>query len=131
MLNSHHPHHLAGLFCACFGADSAGRFTGPPDGAPPLRFQDDLFRATNAEWLSTTQIPPDKPRFGTFIQLADLTQQQVRGIVESLEEAPLASSASSVEGQVSAFYRAYLDTARIDALGLDPLAGLLARTSRR
>ena len=126
MLNPHHPRHFAGLFCACFGADSAGRSTGPPDGAPPMRFQDDLFRATNAEWLSTAQIPPDKSRFGTFIQLADLTQQQVREIVESLEEAPQASLATRVEGQVSAFYRAYLDTARIDALGLDPLAGLLS-----
>ena len=125
-MNPHHPRHSAGLFCACFGADGAGRFTGPPDGVPRLRFQDDLFRATNVEWLSTTQIPPDKSRFGTFVQLADLTQEQVRGIVESLEEMPQAGSATSVEGKVRAFYRAYLDTARIDALGLGPLTGLLA-----
>ena len=108
--------HPAGLFCACFGSDGAGRFTGPPEGMPPARFQDDLFRATNAEWLSTTRIPSDKARFGTFVQLADLTQEQLRRIVESLEDTPQAFSATSVEGKVSAFYRAYLDTTRIDAL---------------
>ena len=126
MFHPHHPHHPAPLFCACFGADGGGRFTGPPDGAPPLRFQDDLFRATNAEWLSINVIPPDKPRFGTFVQLRDLTQQQVREIVESLAQTPQAFSAASVEGQISAFYRAYLDTDRINALGLRPLTGLLA-----
>ena len=125
-MHPHHPRHPAGLFCACFGADGAARFNGPPDGVPPQRFQDDLFRATNAEWLSTTQMPPDKSRCSTFIQLADLTQAQVRRIVESLEDTPQAGSAASVEGQVSAFYRAYLDTAGIDALGLEPLTGLLA-----
>ena len=126
MLNPHDPRHPAGLFCACFGAGGAGRFTGPPDEGPPLRFQDDLFLATNAEWLSIARIPADKSRFGTFIQLTDLTQEQVRNIVESLEETPRAFLANSVEGQVNTFYRAYLDTARIDALGLGPLTGLLA-----
>ena len=125
-MNPHFPRHSVGLFCACFGAGGAGRFTGPLDGVPPPRFQDDLFRATNAEWFSAAEIPPDKSRFGTFVQLTDLTQEQVRAIVESLEELPQAGLATSVEGKVSAFYRAYLDTARIDALGLGPLTGLLA-----
>ncbi|MEO8936110.1 MAG: M13 family metallopeptidase [Burkholderiaceae bacterium] len=118
--------HPAGLFCSCFGADGAGRDSGLPEGSPPPRFQDDLFRATNAEWLSTSQVPPDKPRFSTFIQLRDLTEQQVREIVESLAHSPQAYSAASVEGQVGAFYRAYLDTGRIDALGFGPLDGLFA-----
>ena len=68
----------------------------------------------------------DKPRFGTFTQLRELTQEQVRRIVESLEETPEVFSPSSAEGQVVAFYSAYLDTDRIDILGLGPLAGLLA-----
>ena len=125
-MHTYRSRHPAGLFCSCFGNDCAGRFSEPPQGLPPLRFQDDLFRATNAEWLSTTKIPPDKPRFGTFIQLRDLTQEQVRRIVESLEETPQAFSPTSAEGQVGAFYSAYLDTARIDILGLGPITGLLA-----
>ncbi len=126
MLNPHHPRHAAGLFCACFGAGGSGQFTGLQDGAAPPRAQDDLFRAVNADWLSTHQIPADKSRFGTFIQLVDLTQQQIREIVESLDAAPLAGVAPGVAGQVSAFYQAFLDTDRIDALGLVPVHGLLA-----
>jgi predicted metalloendopeptidase len=32
---------------------------------PGVRPQDDLFASVNAEWLRTTDIPPDRPRCST------------------------------------------------------------------
>lgn len=125
-MQKHRLRHFADIFCSCFGADSDELGSWPPEGVPPPRFQDDLFRAVNAEWLATSQVPPDKPRFSTFIQLRDTTQQQVREIVEALAQSPEACLAAGIEGKVSAFYCAYLDTERIDALGLGPLNGMLA-----
>ena len=91
---------------------------------PGVRPQDDLFRAANGTWLKTTEIPADKPEYGTFIQLRDLSDQQVRAIVDEL--ATQSHKPGSVAQKVGAFYAGYLDTAAIDKAGLVPLQDLLA-----
>ena len=91
---------------------------------PAVRFQDDLFRATNGGWLKTTEIPADKPEYGTFIQLRDLSDQRVRAIVDEL--ATQNHPAGSVQQKVGAFYAAYLDTDAIDKAGLAPVQPMLA-----
>ncbi|OYU25851.1 MAG: peptidase M13 [Burkholderiales bacterium PBB2] len=89
-----------------------------------VRVQDDLFRAANGNWLKTTEIPADKASFGSFAVLRDLSDQQVRAIVEELARQPQA--AGSVEHKLATFYTAFLDTAAIDQAGLAPLQPLLA-----
>ena len=89
-----------------------------------VRPQDDLFRAANGTWIKTTEIPADKPEFGAFIQLRDLSDRQVRAIVDEL--ATQAHKPGSVAQKVGAFYASYLDTAAIDKAGLAPVKGLLA-----
>jgi putative endopeptidase len=78
---------------------------------------DDFFRYANGVYLDKTEIPPDRTRFGVFDALRELSEQRVRGI---LEEAPVTS-------QIGAYYRAYLDEARVEMLGTAPLEADLGR----
>jgi putative endopeptidase len=90
---------------------------------PSVRVQDDLFRAVNGEWLKKTEIPADKADYGTFIQLRDKSDREVRAIVERLvKETP---AKGSVVEKVALFYGAYVDEAAIDAAGIAPIQPLL------
>jgi putative endopeptidase len=90
-----------------------------------VRVQDDLFRAVNGEWLKKTEIPADKAEYGTFIQLRDKSDREVRTIVERLtKERP---APGTVAEKVALYYAAFVDEAAIDAAGLAPIAPLLAQ----
>ncbi|MBV8037048.1 M13 family metallopeptidase [Roseateles sp.] len=88
-----------------------------------VRPQDDLFRAANGHWLATTGIPADKPNYGSFIELADLSDKRVREVVESLAATP--QKAGSAAQKIVDFYAAHLDMAAIDQAGMAPLKPLL------
>jgi putative endopeptidase len=89
---------------------------------PSVRPGDDFFRYADGRWLDTHQIPADRTRWGSFEELAELSEQRVHDIIESLpKDAPEGSNAQ----KVSDYYRSYLDTAAIEAQGLTPArAGL-------
>ncbi|WP_417067718.1 M13 family metallopeptidase [Niveibacterium terrae] len=96
-------------------------------GDASVRPQDDLFRAVNGGWIARTRIPADKPSYGTFIQLRDLSDQRVKAIAEEL--AGKSFPAGTNEQKVAVFYRSYLDTAAIDKAGLAPVEPALKRIS--
>ncbi|PZP33826.1 MAG: peptidase M13 [Roseateles depolymerans] len=89
-----------------------------------VRPQDDLYRAVNGRWLANTAIPADKSSYGAFVQLADLSDQRVKAIVEDL--AKKKSPAGSVEQKIGDYYASYMDTAAIDKAGLAPVQAWLA-----
>jgi putative endopeptidase len=91
---------------------------------PAVRVQDDLFRAANGQWMANTEIPADKPEYGAFIQLRDLSDQRVKTIIEELASKP--SARSGVEQKVGTFYATYVDTDAIDKAGLAPIQPLMA-----
>ncbi|WP_457390548.1 M13 family metallopeptidase [Roseateles sp. P5_E1] len=86
-----------------------------------VRPQDDLFRAGNGHWLSTTEIPADKSSFGMVAQLRDLSDQRVRALVEGLAQA----KPGSAEHKIGAYYASFMDTAAIDKAGLAPMKPVL------
>jgi len=87
---------------------------------PKVRPQDDLFRFVNGEWLRTTTIPPDRSNYGSFTALDDKAQADLRTLIE--EAAATRSPAPGSDAQkVGDFYRSFMDTARADALGVNPL----------
>lgn len=89
-----------------------------------VRPQDDLFRYVNGAWLKTVQIAPDKAGEGAFHDLRDLSEKNLRAIIE---ETAQATHAPGSEGQkIRDLYRSMLDEARADALGLEPIADDLA-----
>ena len=88
-----------------------------------VRPQDDLFLAMNGNWVKNTQIPADKSRWGTFDELRDRTDHEVRDLIEALQASHPADGTNAQK--VNDFYRAYVDEAAIDKAGLDPVKASL------
>jgi putative endopeptidase len=89
-----------------------------------IRPQDDLYRHVNGGWLRSTEIPADRALVGTFVQLRDLSEENVRALIEDLASAEHA--AGSDEEKIGAFYRSFMDADAVERLGAQPLAPLLA-----
>ena len=83
-----------------------------------VRPQDDLFRYVNGHWLETTPIPADRSRYGSFDLLRERSEKDVRTIIED-------AAAGRVEDpdaqKIGDYYTAYMDSARVEALGIAPL----------
>ena len=87
-----------------------------------IRPQDDLFRHVNGSWIARTEIPSDKARYGSFYVLAEEAERAVRAIIEESQTAEPGTEAR----KVGDLYSSFLDEERIEAVGLDVLAGDLA-----
>ncbi|HEX7978602.1 MAG TPA: M13-type metalloendopeptidase [Gemmatimonadaceae bacterium] len=90
-----------------------------------VRPQDDLFRFVNGGWLKRTPIPSDAPRWGTFDELDERSREAMRAVLEGAARSN--APAGSEEQKVGDFYASFLDSARIESLGVTPLKGELAR----
>jgi putative endopeptidase len=116
------------LLAAVFASASA--FAMPKSGIDPthfdpnIRMQDDLFTAINGHWLATTPIPSDQSSYGAFNQLRDLSEARSRTLIE---QAIVNRSSSADMRKVADLYRSFMNTTALDRLGIQPLAGDLAR----
>jgi len=81
-----------------------------------VRPQDDLYRHLNGKWLDSFQIPADKGSYGSFTYLYDITQEQLRGIVDGL-----AGAADAEARKIADLYASFMDETRLEALGLKPI----------
>jgi putative endopeptidase len=78
---------------------------------------DDFYRYANGHWLDSHSIPADHRRWGSFDELQERSQQQVRTIIEALPaNAPAGSNAQKVRD----YYRAFLDSDAIERAGIAP-----------
>ncbi|WP_158912522.1 M13 family metallopeptidase, partial [Caulobacter sp. S45] len=80
---------------------------------------DDFFRYANGGFVDRTAIPADRTRVGAFDALSVLSESRVHAILE--QAAASGASPETPQGKIGAFYRAYMDAARVDALGAIPL----------
>ncbi|OYO10197.1 peptidase M13 [Enemella evansiae] len=87
-----------------------------------VRPADDLFRHVNGHWLQTAEIDPDKPGAGAFITLRDDAEKAVRDIITGLD----ADEPGTDAARIADLYASFMDTERIEQLGLDPLREQLA-----
>ncbi len=93
---------------------------------PSIRPQDDFYLHVNGGWLAHTEIPADRSRWGSFDTLRERSEQQILAIIdEAAEQAPSAEPGSDAQ-KVGDLFRSFMDTERIEALGVTPLSGLLA-----
>lgn len=85
-----------------------------------VRPQDDFYRFVNGAWDDRTPIPADQARYGSFIMLRDNSADAVRNILEAAA-ANKSAAKGSIQQKVGDIYRSYMDSARIEALGLTPI----------
>ncbi|WNG39222.1 peptidase M13 [Archangium violaceum] len=93
-----------------------------------VRPQDDFFRYVNGTWLKTAQIPADKGRYGSFIELRDKSEAALRAIIEEAAAAQDTKAGSDLQ-KVGDLYQSFMDTARIQSLGVEPVRPDLARVA--
>ena len=90
-----------------------------------VRPQDDFYRHVNGQWLTATQIPPDRSNYGAFSLLEEGAERDLHAI---LEEAARANAPQGSDTQkIGDFYASYMDEAGIEARGLAPLEPEFAR----
>ncbi len=89
-----------------------------------VRPQDDLFQHVNGKWLQQTEIPADKSNYGSFTALADLSQERCNEMIKQL--ANERHETGSDAQKVGDFYKSFMDVDRVDELGSQPLAEMLA-----
>ncbi len=85
---------------------------------------DDFFRYTGGTWMKNTPIPADRSRWGSFNMLGAKSEEDVKNLVEDV--ARRSNKPGSIEQKVADFYSSYLDTSKIDQLGLKPFEADLA-----
>ncbi len=93
---------------------------------PSIRPQDDLYRHVNSRWIERTEIPSDKARYGSFYLLAEEAEKAVRDIIIESQSADPGTEAR----KVGDLYASFMDEARIQALGAEPLAAALAEAAK-
>ncbi|GAA2008388.1 peptidase M13 [Nakamurella flavida] len=100
--------------------------TDDPAGDPAVRPQDDLFRAVNGRWLREAVIPPDRSVDGAFHALRDDSEAACREIVEEVAGQQDAAPGTP-EQLIGGLYRSFMDTERIEQIGLAPVREQVAR----
>jgi len=86
---------------------------------PTIRPNDDLFRHFNGKWLSSHEIPADRSSDGAFVTLRDLSEKQVRAIIESATDSEEAK-------KISDLYSSFMAADTIEAKGFTPILSDLA-----
>ena len=51
---------------------------------PAVKPGDDFYRYANGHWLDTNHIPPDRTHWGSFDELEERSQEQLRSLIEAL-----------------------------------------------
>lgn len=86
---------------------------------------DDFFGYANGTWLRQTAIPADRAQYGAFAVADEETGKQLARLIDDIVKGDAAPDSNP--GRIRTYYSAYLDTAAIDAAGMGPLSGDLAR----
>ncbi|GAB3794709.1 M13 family metallopeptidase [Humibacter antri] len=86
------------------------------------RPQDDLFRHVNGKWTTRTDIPSDKARWGSFMILAEESENAVREIIDESQHAQEGTEAR----KFGDLFTSFMDTERIEKLGVSPVESRLA-----
>ncbi|MFC9993605.1 M13 family metallopeptidase [Nocardia sp. NPDC127526] len=117
----------AALLVSCAKDETDGSTTTKPLAGPDMsgsdpavRPQDDLYRHVNGKWLQEYQLPADKVTFGTFDEVGDRVELQLKEIIEGISDPESGSEAQ----QIRDLYDARLDLDEIEKLGVTPLADL-------
>ena len=80
---------------------------------------DDFFAYVNEGWLNSNEIPAGFSRFGAFTELDLQSEERVAAIIA--EASAGEAEPGSPQQQIGALHAAFMDTDRIEGLGLEPI----------
>lgn len=85
----------------------------------------DFFQYACGRWVATHPIPPDRPMWGSSMELVQRNQEILRVILEkaSIDD----PGRTPVEQKIGDFYYACMDEKTVDAKGFDPIKPELRR----
>ncbi len=86
---------------------------------------DDFYAYANGNWDRTTKIPADRSSVGAFYEAFLSTEARNRTLIDDIVKSNPKPGTDAA--RIADFYRAYSDTAAIDAAGMKPVAADLAR----
>lgn len=84
----------------------------------------DFYEYACGGWIKNNPLKPEYARFGTFDQLLENNQEQLRVLIEELSVTP--HEAGSVAGKIGALYAMGLDSTKLNADGVAPIKEELA-----
>jgi putative endopeptidase len=110
---------VLGVMLVASGAAAAGR-SGIDRSAldASVRAQDDLFLHANGTWLRKTDFPADKSYIGVSSEMDDATRLQLRGLIEAAAK----GRGDAEVRKIGDLYASFMDEARLESLGVKPLA---------
>lgn len=79
-------------------------------------------------WIKNNPLKPEYSRFGTFDQLRDDNQEQLRSLIEELGTTP--QQEGTVGQKIGMLYAMGLDSAKLNAGGFEPIKEQLAEISK-
>ncbi|OYO30934.1 M13 family metallopeptidase [Janthinobacterium sp. PC23-8] len=92
-----------------------------------VRPQDDFYGYVNGIWTRNTDIPADKSVWGTYIELREIAQGQLRGLIDATLKHP--GKAGSETRKIADLYTSFMNDKARDAAGFKPLRLELARVA--
>lgn len=90
-----------------------------------VRAQDNFYQYVNGNWLKNHSIPDDKTAIGSFYDLRDKADDDVKAIIEELADTPHLKQGSN-EQKVADLFRSYMDSEKRNSLGVTPIQSILS-----
>lgn len=86
----------------------------------------DFFKFVNGTWISKTEIPADKTRWGSFDELRQNTDKNTLAILKDAANNPIYKT-NTDQGKAISLYKTILDTVNRNKQGIKPLKPYLAK----
>jgi putative endopeptidase len=90
-----------------------------------VRPQDNFYRYINGGWMNSHEIPSDKTAIGSFYDLRDKADDDVKAIIEELAATENLKTGSD-EQKVADLFRSYMDSEKRNTDGIAPIQSILS-----
>ena len=90
---------------------------------------DDFYQYANGTWIKNTQIPAQESRWGSFNELADRNNDNLKKILEECAADKMAKPGSNKQ-KIGDFYRVGMDTVKLESEGYSPIASLFTNVNK-
>jgi putative endopeptidase len=88
-----------------------------------IRAQDNFYRHINGGWMNNNDIPNDKTAIGSFYDLRDKADDDVKAIIEELAAAQHLKKGTD-EQKVADLFRSYMNTGKRNTAGITPIQNI-------